>query len=211
MRIAFICTANVARSIMAESIFRSILDKLGWTDIEVFSAGVKDYTDVEPIDKVVTVCAKHGTPVCKSGATFMDDIDMESMDWILAMQFAHIAKLRKEKNLPTKVKVALLGEYSPLADDVHEIIDPMGKRMSVFEKCYKKIDQCVQMFIRTELLDKTNQAQDEGDTLLTFREWAEKDDQEGESFRVIQDNGSSNSPGELTFRELDEDPQAAGN
>ena len=64
---------------MAESILRSILKRRGRTDIEVFSAGVKDYTDLEPIDKAVSICEKFDTPIRKKGATFMDDLDLDSM------------------------------------------------------------------------------------------------------------------------------------
>ena len=205
MRIAFLCTANVARSIMAESIMRSILEKRGRTDIEVFSAGVKDYTDIEPIDKVVTVCEKNGTPICKSGATFMDNVDLESMDWILAMQFAHIAKLRKEKNLPPKVKVALLGQFSPNSEDHHEIMDPMGKRLAVFDKCYRQIDQCIRTFLETEgrECEKSDEESKDanGGEILTFEEWAKIDEEADPTFEVID---VTSARANRTFRELAE-------
>ena len=142
----------------------------------------------------------------------MDDIDMESMDWILAMQFAHIAKLRKEKDLPARVKVALLGQFSANSEDHHEIIDPMGKRISVFEKCYQKIDECIRIFLETEG-KKSAKPVEELDTNVengfrTFQEWAEIDEEVEPTFEVINGDAlTANS--RLTFREIAKDSMIA--
>jgi protein-tyrosine phosphatase len=144
MRVTFICTANVCRSVMAHAILEAHAERLG-RDVDVFSAGVRDFTGTPPAEAAWITCLQRGTPMGDYEATYAVNLDLASMSWILAMEQGHVDWLQG-RGLPSTVSIALLGRFDPEGQG-DEIADPINQGIPAFERCYTQIERCVKGFI----------------------------------------------------------------
>lgn len=140
----FVCTANVCRSVIAHAVLEALAERAG-RDVEVFSAGIMDFTGTFPAEAAWITCLQRGTPIVDVVSTYAGDLDLESMDWILGMEQRHLAWLAK-RALPAAVSVALLGRFDPERPGA-EVADPINKGLPAFESCYTQIDRCVRGFL----------------------------------------------------------------
>jgi protein-tyrosine-phosphatase len=142
--VAFVCTANVCRSVMAHAILEAEAAQRA-LPIRVHSAGVCDFAGDSPADAAWITCLQHGTPISKFQATFVRDLDLSATVRIFIMEPAHheaLALLRPDISAP----VTLLGEFDPKQRGT-TIEDPMNQRIPAFERCYSRLRDCIVRYL----------------------------------------------------------------
>lgn len=138
--VAFICTANVCRSVMAHAILAAEVARRSLA-IQVFSAGIYDFKGTPPADSAWITCLQHQTPVVKMESTFIRDLDLSGIDQFLVMEQHHVDVLAAEFGIDPS-RIALLGSYDPKKRGL-EIADPMNQGIVEFEHCYARIRDCI--------------------------------------------------------------------
>ncbi|MEM8859835.1 MAG: low molecular weight protein arginine phosphatase [Chloroflexota bacterium] len=134
--ILVVCTGNTCRSPVVEALLKSYLTEAGYTDWEVFSAGIK---------------ASGGEPASKFGAEILLDqfaIDLSShrskklshesvnsADLILCMADRHRQFIVAEQP-EHQPKVVLLSE---MADFSHDLPDPYGQDKLAYQAMLKAV------------------------------------------------------------------------
>lgn len=144
MRIAFICTANVCRSVMAHAILEKIVGS-GSLGIEVTSAGIIDFTGTPPAENSWLTCLQNDVPVSKMEALFVGNLDLERVDHFLVMEKSHRKVLLEKYEIDPK-KVHLLGIFDKVIEE-EEIVDPINRPKAEFQECFERIERCIEGFL----------------------------------------------------------------
>lgn len=109
--------------------------------VQLYSAGIYDFTDLPPVADTVRTCLKHNTPPAKEEATWVRDLPLDSIDRFLVMEQHHADVLTHEFGVSPD-RVRLLGEFDP-HNRGREIADPISQDCTVYENCYSQIHDCV--------------------------------------------------------------------
>ena len=126
---------------MAEGVFRRLLGRQGMEgEIAVNSAGTHDYyVGKLPAALAIVAASKRGYDItkCRSRQVAMDDFDRH--DYILVMDRANLAQVRKIAPTRAKEKIELLLEYG---DRYHgkDVPDPYGGEERDFDKALDMIE-----------------------------------------------------------------------
>ena len=155
--IAFVCTANLCRSVMAHAIAIPELTERGWA-VQVHSAGTMDFTGTAPAIPTWATCCQNSTPPQKDGSTFVRDLPLQSIDRFFVMEHEHAATLTTEYGVPAS-RVTLLGTLDPKSKEP-EIEDPMNQGSVEFDRCYSRIRRCILHYFdtTTEIPETPNHA-----------------------------------------------------
>jgi protein-tyrosine phosphatase len=137
--VALICTANRCRSVMAHAIFVAEAASRGLS-VQVYSAGVYDFSDEPPIDDTIATCVKHNTPLVKD-PTWVRDLPLDSIDRFLVMEQHHADVLIRDFGVAPE-RVSLLGEFDPHGRG-SEIADPFNRGSVVYDESYSQIRDCI--------------------------------------------------------------------
>ena len=141
---------------MAHAILERVSKSRG-LDIEVSSGGVRDFDGAPPAENAWLTCLKNDTPVSKMEATFVGNLDLESIDWFLTMEEGHRSELITDHGVAER-RIRMLGSFGDPAESP-EIVDPIHKPKVTFQTCYERIEECIDGFLReAERLD--NQSPD---------------------------------------------------
>ena len=144
MRIAFICTANVCRSVMAHAILERIV-QARHLEIEVTSAGVNDFTGTPPADNAWLTCLQNNTPISKMESLFVGNLDLDSIGYFLVMEHDHQDILVSTYGIH-KQRIQLLGAFDKVNKEL-EIADPINKPKKAFQDCFNRIERCIEGFL----------------------------------------------------------------
>ena len=144
--VALICTANRCRSVMAHAIFVAEAASRGLS-VDVYSAGVYDFTDQPPIADTLRTCLRHNTPSPKERPTWVRDLPLESIDRFLVMEQHHADVLTREFGV-SPGRVSLLGEFDPHGRGP-EIDDPFNRGSLVYDESYEQIRDCIVNYLDT--------------------------------------------------------------
>src|ERR1700704_6036283 len=93
--VALICTANRCRSVMAHAIFVAEARKRSLA-VEVYSAGVFDFSDAPTLDETSMTCVRYDTPPPKKAPTWVGELPLDSIDRFLVMEHDHADRLTRE-------------------------------------------------------------------------------------------------------------------
>jgi protein-tyrosine phosphatase len=141
-RVCFVCTGNICRSPMAESVFRARVAEAGLDGlVEVGSAGTGGWHEGEAADpRTVAVLEEHGYDsehiARQFHSTWFDRLDL-----VVALDAGHAKALRRLA--PTEEdagKVRLLRSYDPAAGDDLDVPDPYYGGMDGFEECLEMVE-----------------------------------------------------------------------
>ncbi|MFI9808317.1 low molecular weight protein-tyrosine-phosphatase [Streptomyces sp. NPDC052301] len=141
-RVCFVCTGNICRSPMAESVFRTRVAEAGLDElVEVDSAGTGDWHEGEAADpRTVSVLDAHGYGTAHVARLFQPSW-FARLDLVVALDTGHLKALRRLA--PTEEdarKIRLLRSYDPAAGDDLEVPDPYYGRRDGFEECLEMVE-----------------------------------------------------------------------
>ncbi|WP_225824204.1 low molecular weight protein-tyrosine-phosphatase [Streptomyces naphthomycinicus] len=153
-RVCFVCTGNICRSPMAESVFRARVAEAGLEDlVAVDSAGTGGWHEGEPADpRTVSVLEEHGYDSEHVARQFQSSW-FARLDLVIALDAGHLKALRRLA--PTEAdarKVRLLRSYAPRssasaphaasegAGDGLDVPDPYYGGRDGFEECLEMVE-----------------------------------------------------------------------
>jgi len=125
---------------VAESAKRSLA-------VEIYSAGVLDFSDQPPLDETSMTCRQHRTPPPKETPTWVRELPLDSINRFLVMEYDHADALISEFGVSPK-RISLLGTFDPQRRGA-EIADPYGGSRQVYDRSYRLIRDCVIGYLDT--------------------------------------------------------------
>lgn len=93
MRICFVCSGNVCRSITAEILLRQMIMEQGLNDVSVFSMGTSNIGQ-QPCDGMMARIAMSYGYEMTGTSTFMSKDTLMEADLILVMTYTHMMEVR---------------------------------------------------------------------------------------------------------------------
>ncbi|KOV63401.1 low molecular weight protein-tyrosine-phosphatase [Streptomyces sp. MMG1121] len=141
-RVCFVCTGNICRSPMAESVFRARVAEAGLEDrVKADSAGTGGWHEDDPADpRTASVLEEHGYDSEHVARQFQPSW-FGRLDLVIALDTGHLKALRRLA--PTEEdarKVHLLRSYDPAAGDDLDVPDPYYGRRGGFEECLEMVE-----------------------------------------------------------------------
>ena len=148
MKIMFICTSNVCRSIIAEAFLKEKIQKDAKLKekIQVYSAGVFAQDGDEPLYNAVEAMKEYKIDITTYKSTSLKKSNIKEMDLILCAQQTH-------KNVllnicpELKNKIYTLKEYINEEDKNLDIIEPKGYDIEIYRTCTSEIETLVEKLI----------------------------------------------------------------
>jgi protein-tyrosine-phosphatase len=131
---------------MAHAIFVSEAEKRSLA-VEIYSAGVFDFSDQPPIVETSFTCLQHNTPPPKETPAWVRDLPLDSINRFLVMEQDHADVLTSEFGISPD-RISLLGSFDPHRRGP-EIADPFGQSKAVYERSYQLIRDCVIGYLDT--------------------------------------------------------------
>jgi len=144
--VALICTANRCRSVMAHAIFVDEARKRS-LPIDVYSAGVIDFSDQPQLEETSATCLSHNTSPPKDSPMFVAELPLQSIDRFLVMEHYHAHVLLHDYDIPPE-RVSLLGDFDP-RQRAAEISDPFGRGEIAYERSYRLMRDCIINYLET--------------------------------------------------------------
>ncbi|CAL9511009.1 putative low molecular weight protein-tyrosine-phosphatase [Streptomyces sp. enrichment culture] len=141
-RVCFVCTGNICRSPMAESVFRARVAEAGLDGlVEVDSAGTGGWHEGDGADpRTVAVLRENGYGTDHTARQF-DPSWFARLDLVIALDTGHLRALRRLA--PTERdadKVRLLRSYDPAAGDDLDVPDPYYGAADGFDECLEMVE-----------------------------------------------------------------------
>ncbi len=131
---------------MAHAIFLAEAKKRSLT-VEVYSAGVYDFSDAPQLQETSMTCLQYNTPPPKESPTWVRQLPLTSINRFLVMEQDH-ADLLMSKYGISPDRISLLGEFDPQQRGV-EIADPFSHGSVVYERSYELIRDCITGYLDT--------------------------------------------------------------
>ena len=131
--VLMVCMGNICRSPMAEAVFRHLVEAEGLDDrVRIDSAGTHSYhLGNEPHPETQAELERRGVAVGEQRSRLVTPADLESFDFVVAMDHANLAELRTIAHELGGVdaldaELALLLEYAQEipGEQVDEVPDP---------------------------------------------------------------------------------------
>src|SRR5262245_4053749 len=139
--VAFICTANRCRSVMAHAIFIEEARKRSLT-ADVYSAGTLDFSDQPPLSETTATCRHFKTEPPKTKPTWIRQLPLESIARFLVMEQDHARALISEHGI-NEDRISLLGTFDPHHRG-EEIEYPFFSYSEVvYRRAYQQIRDCI--------------------------------------------------------------------
>ncbi|WP_328398874.1 low molecular weight phosphotyrosine protein phosphatase [Streptomyces sp. NBC_00390] len=141
-RVCFVCTGNICRSPMAESVFRARVEEAGLAAaVEVDSAGTGGWHEGDGADpRTVAVLEAAGYASAHTARQFQAAW-FPRLDLVIALDAGHLRALRRLAPTPADAaKVRLLREYDSRRPDDMDVPDPYYGGMGGFEDCLEMVE-----------------------------------------------------------------------
>jgi len=141
-RVCFVCTGNICRSPMAESVFRARVAEAGLDGrVEVDSAGTGGWHEGDGADpRTVSVLEESGYETGHRARRF-EPSWFARLDLVIALDSGHLKALRRLAPTQEDVaKVRLLRSYDPAAGDDLDVPDPYYGGLDGFEECLGMVE-----------------------------------------------------------------------
>ncbi|MGW1025585.1 low molecular weight protein-tyrosine-phosphatase [Streptomyces sp. NPDC002577] len=141
-RVCFVCTGNICRSPMAQSVFRERVREAGLDDlIEVDSAGTGAWHEGDCADpRTVSVLEANGYASAHVAREFQASW-FSRLDLVIALDSGHLRALRHLAPTPADAeKVRLLRSFDPSAAGDLDVPDPYYGGLDGFEECLDMVE-----------------------------------------------------------------------
>lgn len=135
--LVFVCTGNTCRSPLAEGIAREELERRGWRNVRVASAGLAARGGEEATGHAVTVAGRDGIDLSGHRSQPLTPELAGWADLILAMGPSHVAALHR---VGAAEKAATLGDFVAGGEGAgYPVADPYGGPEEVYEETYREL------------------------------------------------------------------------
>ena len=154
MRILFVCTANICRSVMAEAILTHLLGDQR-KSVKVDSAGIDALIGQSPDEFTQQVTSSHGLDVSTHQARQLTQETLEQSDLVLCLAENHRRSILSAYPRSAS-KVFLLKQFrrkQPLK--YPSVDDPIGRPLYHYEHCYFQIEEEVRRVASLLVEDET--------------------------------------------------------
>jgi len=141
-RVCFVCTGNICRSPMAESVFRAHVEEAGLDClVDVDSAGTGGWHEGDGADpRTVSVLAANGYESDHAARQFRASW-FARLDLVIALDSGHLKALRRLAPTPADAeKVQLLRSYDPAGGPDLDVPDPYYGGVDGFEECLEMVE-----------------------------------------------------------------------
>ncbi|MFJ8990229.1 low molecular weight protein-tyrosine-phosphatase [Streptomyces sp. NPDC102279] len=141
-RVCFVCTGNICRSPMAESVFRAHVTDAGLAElVEVDSAGTGGWHEGDGADeRAVAVLEANGYESDHAARQFQVSW-FSRLDLVVALDAGHLKSLRRlAPTVEDAEKVRLLRSYDPAAGDDLDVPDPYYGHIDGFDECLEMVE-----------------------------------------------------------------------
>ncbi|MCT9005357.1 low molecular weight protein-tyrosine-phosphatase [Streptomyces sp. NPDC054766] len=141
-RVCFVCTGNICRSPMAESVFRAQVAEAGLGElVEVDSAGTDGWHEGDGADERTVAVLEAGGYESHHAARRFQAAWFSRLDLVIALDTGHLKALRRlATSAEDAGKVRLLRSYDPAAGDALDVPDPYYGHMDGFEECLEMVE-----------------------------------------------------------------------
>lgn len=141
-RILFVCLGNICRSPTAEAVLRDLLAREAPDlEVEIDSAGIGSWHIGEPPDdRAVTAARRRGLDMSRLRARQIASEDFARFDFILAMDRANLADLRRRAPVQYRERVRLFLEFAPDVG-LEDVPDPYYGGEAGFEEVLDLAEQ----------------------------------------------------------------------
>lgn len=142
-RLLFVCTGNTCRSPLAEALAREGVRRLGWSNVEVASAGVAAASGEPASEGSSRAAARHGLDLTAHRAAFVTPEALARADVVLAMSPGHLERLAE---WGAREKASLLTDFAAAVDPdgvPDAVPDPFGGSDEAYEATYVLLERLV--------------------------------------------------------------------
>jgi protein-tyrosine-phosphatase len=116
--------------------------------IEIYSAGIRDFSDQPPLIETSSTCLHYNTPPPKVRPTWVGELPLRSIDRFLVMEQVHADALQSEFGIPVE-RISLLGDFDPKHRGT-EIDDPyFSYSEKIYRGSYELIRDCIVEYLET--------------------------------------------------------------
>jgi protein-tyrosine-phosphatase len=139
--VLFVCTGNMCRSVIAEYLFRALLEQRSENTVRVTSAGTAALEGFGPSDNAVRVLNEYGVDATGHVTAHLTEALCLDADVICCMTHVHLSTVRSFSP-SLHARSHLLTEFADVTTET-EIDDPMGGSIETYREVTRIIDGCL--------------------------------------------------------------------
>ncbi len=138
--VLFVCTGNICRSPLAQTLLARALQERSVTDIEVASAGTGAWDGAPASEGAYLVGIERGLDLSGHRARLLTREIVEDADLIFTMARHHRARVHE---LGGEGRVFVLGEYVGRTAEEAEVGDPFGGDLDVYRDTHAELEALI--------------------------------------------------------------------